>query len=103
MRTPNLSTSTVLLIALLAICGCTFEVNDTTADAQAAETFLGDAGDACFESQMQVWLSRFQHHQRNGDDMFRADEKAKAEALAAFRKCHNPGGDVLATHAARKE
>jgi hypothetical protein len=67
------------------------------------DSFAGDAGDACFDAQMETWMVKFNQHQQEGLDMHTADAKARMEAKAAYEDCRNRNNDVMASDQARKD
>ena len=93
----------LIFIFLSFACGNRSIGSETDSGSTVVPSFKGDAGDACFDRQLQVWLEKFQHHQQTGSDMFEADAKARAEALDAYLDCNNRVGNEGVRDAARKE
>jgi hypothetical protein len=71
-------------------------------EAVRAKPFKADAGQVCFDVQMDVWMDNFQSFQQNGLDMYAADTKARDLALKAFDDCHARKSEALAAAQARK-
>jgi hypothetical protein len=97
--------SSMVVVCWVLIAGCMSPVDEAAVSSQLvhAQTFRGDAADACFAKQMDVWLDRFSQYQHNGVDMFTADIKARDAAIKAYQDCHNRRADALATDEARKD
>jgi hypothetical protein len=64
--------------------------------------FKADAGQVCFDVQMEVWMNNFQSLQHDGLDMYSADTKARDLALRAFEECQVRNSEKLAAAQARK-
>jgi hypothetical protein len=94
----------ILVISCVLIISCTSPADEAAISSQLvrAQNFRGDASDACFAKQMDVWIDKFSQYQQNGADMFTADIKAREAAIKAYEECTGRTG-ALATDEARKD
>jgi hypothetical protein len=92
-----------IIFCLCMNVGCTSQTDDSIISGLTdSQSFKGDASDACFDIQMNVWLEKFQQYQQTGADMFSADLKAREAALSAYRHCQNMRRGAPANDQARK-
>jgi hypothetical protein len=95
-----------VFLAIMSLCfcaGCSSQADDSVISGlKTSESFKGNAGDVCFDIQMNVWLEKFQQYQQTGADMFAADLKAREAALSAYRECQNMRSGAPANDQARK-
>jgi hypothetical protein len=87
---------------LLAACSSAVEQTDKQLSV-ITTSFQGNAGDICFDAQMEAWMEKFTQLQHTGLDMFEADQKAKEAAVAVYQSCQSRKTDALANESARKE